>query len=89
MIALETVPGRTGILLHSANNADNTNAPAQLQGCIAPVTWVRFGNDTVRGLESQRATDAIYDIFGRAIRSGGAMLRISKKIEINNQFGKI
>lgn len=72
------VPNRSGILVHAANDADDTDGYAELQGCIAPVTWVRIGNGTVKGMESRHATKIVNDLIFRLIASGGVSLEISE-----------
>lgn len=71
------VPGRSAILIHAANDADDTDGSADLLGCIAPVTWVRVGNGTLRGLESKAATKIINSLIFDLIEKGGCHLWIS------------
>lgn len=74
---LANVPSRSGILIHVANDADDSDGTVQLQGCIAPVTWVRIGNGTVRGMESTVATNAIYQAIANAMQKGRVFLEIA------------
>lgn len=60
---VRNVPGRAGILFHAANDADDTDGYSELRGCIAPVTWVRIGNGTVKGMESRRANKIVTNLI--------------------------
>lgn len=75
---VRNVPGRSGILFHAANDADDSDGSAQLQGCIAPVTSVRIGNGTVRGIESTTATKVINELIFKLIADGGCQLKITR-----------
>lgn len=72
------VPSRSGILIHAANDADDTDGSAELQGCIAPVTWVRIGNGTVKGMESKHATKVVNDRIFMLLKTGGCTLEITE-----------
>lgn len=71
VLEIQEVPGRKGILLHPANNAEK-----ELKGCIAPVTeTISAGN----GIKSKFAFKALLKIVLEASEEEGIYLTIQKK----------
>lgn len=67
---LVSVPNRTGILIHPANNA-----PKELQGCIAPVTKI---TDVGVGVQSRKALDLFTSYYNKAKENGTVYLKVMK-----------
>ena len=62
------VPGRSGILMHPANNALK-----ELKGCVAPV-MAATGQGT--GMDSRKATDKVFEAVQLLEKRGEARLRV-------------
>lgn len=70
-MSLEEVEGRSGILIHPANNALK-----ELRGCIAPVMECTGDG---RGRESRRAFQKLRNILGANLIQGPLFLNIQSK----------
>ena len=70
-LVLLEVPGRSGILIHPANDAVK-----ELQGCIAPVTSVVA---TGRGIKSKAAMEKVMEAYDRLKGKKPMTIRITRE----------
>lgn len=80
VVRVMTVPGRSGIVLHAANNPHLHTGRRELRGCIAPCLSVTLAMDVCKGVNSRAAVARFMDVFLAARMRGKVGLEIKQAV---------
>lgn len=80
VVRVMTVPSRTGIVFHAANNPHIASGRRELRGCIAPCMSVVLSGGQVKGVNSRLAVARFMDAYMAARVDGKVGLAIFQAV---------